>query len=360
MKNKVDDFMKQKIDTIKEQVSEAIEQRKPLKIVGGNSKAFLGRNTAGTSVEMADYEGIISYEPTELYITARAGTLLSDIKKALAKHGQMLAFEPAEVTGKTTIGGVVATGLSGPRRPYAGSVRDYVLGVRCINGLGKDMSFGGQVMKNVAGYDLSRLMTGAFGTLGIIIDVTLKVLPIPDFELTGIQQMSIQKALDMMHQLSAKAIPVSASCYDGDLLHIRLSGNEKVVNETLSVFNLEEYNNGDYFWNELRDFKSPVFNSVKPVWRLSVPSTSDLKLDDDMYLIDWGGAQYWLASERPAKDVYAMARELNGSAFSFLNGDRNGDVFQPLSDELLKLHQGLKNAFDPHRILNPGKMYATL
>ena len=352
--------MEQKIITIKEQVSDAIEQEKPLKIVGGNSKEFLGRNIAGTPIEMAEYTGVISYEPTELFITVRAGTLLSDIKQALVEHGQMLPFEPAEVTEKSTIGGVIASGLSGPRRPYTGSVRDFVLGVRCINGLGKDMSFGGQVIKNVAGYDLSRLMTGAYGTLGIIIEISLKVLPIPEFELTGYQAMSTLKALEMMHILSAKPIPLSATCYDGENLFIRLSGNEKVVKETLRVFDLEEYKNGDQFWNELRDFKSPIFNRGKTLWRLSVPSTSIINLEDVKYLIDWGGAQYWLASERSAKDIFAMARELGGSASLFRGGDRDGDVFQPLPDKLLKLHQELKHAFDPHRILNPGKMYASL
>jgi len=352
--------MEQKVKIIKEQISDAIEQDKSLKIVGGNSKAFLGRNTSGTPIEMTDYTGIISYEPTELYITARAGTLLCDVKQALADHGQMLPFEPAEVTEKSTIGGVVASGLSGPRRPYTGSVRDFVLGIRCINGLGKDMSFGGQVIKNVAGYDLSRLMTGAFGTLGIIIEISLKVLPIPEFELTGYQAMSIQKALEMMHKLSARPIPLSATCYEGDLLLIRLSGNEKVVKDTMKMSGLEEYKNGDTFWNELRDYKSPIFNTDKTLWRLSVPSTSNIKLEDEKYLIDWGGAQYWLVSERPAKDIFAMAREHGGSALLFRGGDHDGDVFQPLSDKLFKIHQELKHAFDPHRILNPGKMYEAL
>ncbi len=349
--------MEHKVKTIKEQISDAIEQVKPLKIVAGNSKAFLGRNTAGTPIEMADFTGIISHEPTELYITVRAGTLLSEVKQALAEHGQMLPFEPAEVTEKSTIGGVVASGLSGPRRPYAGSVRDFVLGIRCINGLAKDMSFGGQVIKNVAGYDLSRLMTGALGTLGIIIEISLKVLPIPEFELTAYQEMSMQKALEMMHKFSAKPIPLSATCYEGELLFIRFSGNEKLVKDTLIRFDLEEYKNGDTFWNELRDYKLPIFNSGNTLWRLSVPSTSNIKLEGEQHLIDWGGAQYWLASERPAKDIFAMAKELGGSALLFRGGDRDGDVFQPLSDNILKIHQNLKHAFDPHRILNPGKMY---
>jgi len=352
--------MDHKVITIKEQISAAIEQGEPLKIVGGNSKAFLGRNVVGKQIDMADYTGVISYEPTELYITVKAGSLLSDVKKVLAEKNQMLAFEPPEVNEKTTMGGVVATGLSGPRRPYAGSVRDFVLGVRCINGLAKEMSFGGQVIKNVAGYDLSRLLTGSYGTLGIILEVTLKVLPVPEFELTGCQAMSIQSALDMMHALSAKSVPVSASCYDGKMLFIRFSGNEKNVKDTLREFNLEEYSNGIYFWNELRDFKLPFFHTDSPIWRLSVPSTADLDIDEDKCLIDWGGAQYWFISERPANEVFTMAEKAGGSALLFRGGDRNGDVFQPLSDGLFKLQQNLKQAFDPHRILNSEKMYKNL
>ncbi len=352
--------MTQKIIKIKEQILTAIERIEPLHIVGGNSKAFLGRDISGMQIDMANYTGVISYEPTELYITVKAGTLLSDVKQILSEQGQMLAFEPPEVIEKTTMGGVVATGLSGPRRPYAGSVRDFVLGVRCINGLAKEMSFGGQVMKNVAGYDLSRLLTGSYGTLGVILEVTLKVLPIPEFELTGCQAMSVQSALDMMHAISAKAVPVSASCYDGKMLVIRFSGNEKNVKETLREFGLEEYSNGNHFWNELRDFKLPFFHTDSPIWRLSVPSTADLNLEEDKYLVDWGGAQYWLISERPTNEVFTMADEVGGSALLFRGGDRNGDVFQPLPVGLFKLQQELKQAFDPHRILNRKKMYEKL
>jgi glycolate dehydrogenase FAD-binding subunit len=352
--------MKQKIINIKEQIADAIEQRKPLQIVGGNSKAFLGRRIAGTLVEMADYKGIISYEPTELYITASAGTLLSDINNTLAEHGQMLAFEPAQVTDKTTIGGVVATGLSGSRRPYSGSVRDYVLGIRCINGLGKELTFGGQVIKNVAGYDLSRLMTGAFGTLGIILEVSLKVMPVSEFEMTCCRSLSVDKALAMMLELSAQAIPISASCYDGETLFIRLSGNEVAVKETSKTIDLDEYDQGPNFWNDLRDYKSSIFNSDINTWRVSVPVTARLDSGDDPFLIEWGGSLYWLNSERPAEEIFTMASEVGGSAMLFRGVDHEQDVFHPLADGLWSLHKGLKDAFDPHGILNPGKMYATL
>lgn len=352
--------MEQKIITIKEQISDAIEQGQPLKIIGGNSKAFLGRNIVGTAINMADHSGIISYEPTELFITVRAGTRLSDVKQLLAEQGQMLAFEPPEVNENTTMGGVIATGLSGPRRPYAGSARDFVLGISCINGLGKELSFGGQVMKNVAGYDLSRLMTGAFGTLGIITEMSLKVLPLPEFELTGFTEISLQKALDAIHDISSRSVPVSASCYDVGRLFVRFSGNEKVVKDALKAGGFEEYKEGKEFWKELRDYKASIFHSDKPLWRLSVPSTSNVNLENDDYLVDWGGAQYWIASDRPANEIFTMAEKLGGSALFYRGNVQNNDVFQPLSQGLFKLQQELKQAFDPHRILNREKMYANI
>ncbi len=352
--------MKEQIDSIKERVLNAVEESKPLKIVGGNSKAFLGRATTGTLVDVSAYSGVINYEPTELYITARAGTLLSDINNALSENGQMLAFDPPNVTDKTTIGGVVATGLSGSRRPYSGSVRDYVLGIRCINGLGKDLSFGGQVMKNVAGYDLSRLMTGAFGTLGIILEVSLKVVPIPEIEITCSRSMTKENALGQMQGLSAQAIPISASCYDGGVLHVRLSGNENSVKATSKKIDLDKEEQYLNFWNELRDYKAPIFDTDINIWRISVPTTANPDIGDDPYLVDWGGGLYWLNSERPAKEIFDLAREAGGSAMLFRGTVLDQELFQPLSKGLLSLHKGLKKAFDPHGILNPGKMYASL
>lgn len=352
--------MKEKLDSIKKHVLNAVEQSEPLKIVGGNSKAFLGRATTGILVDVSAYRGIISYEPTELYITARAGTLLSDINNTLTENGQMLAFDPPNVTDKTTIGGVVATGLSGSRRPYSGSVRDYILGIRCINGLGKDLSFGGQVIKNVAGYDLSRLMTGAFGTLGIILEVSLKVVPIPEVEITCCASMTKAKALATMLELSAQAIPISASCYDGEVLFVRLSGNEHSVKATSKKIELDREEQDFNLWNELRDFKAPIFNSDINTWRLSVPTTANPDIGDAPFLVDWGGGLYWLNSERPAKEIFDLAREVGGSAMLFRGADQNQESFQPLSQGLLSLHKGLKKAFDPHGIFNPGKMYASL
>ena len=352
--------MEQQIQTLRERILDAIKSAKPLKILAGKSKSFYGRDIEGEPLDMTSYSGVISYEPTELFITARSGTPISLIKQTLADSGQMLAFEPPQINSNATIGGAIATGLSGPRRPYAGSVRDYVLGVRCMNGLGKDMSFGGQVMKNVAGYDLSRLMTGALGTLGVLLEISIKVLPLPEIESTCRKSMTARNAVLMMNELSGKSLPLSAACYDGKYLFLRLSGNKKVVTEALNTLDFDEYLNGEQWWQGLRDYTLPIFKSGKPLWRLSVPSTTQLDLHEEEFLIDWGGAQYWLTSDRPSQEIFNQTAEAGGSATLFRNGDHHAEVFQPLTDEIFKLHSGLKQSFDPHRILNPGKMFAKI
>ncbi len=352
--------MEQQIQIIKEQVLNAVQLQQPLNIVGGNSKSFYGRKSEGDKLEMSEFSGIIKYEPTELYITVKAGTPLVEIIDVLKQQGQMLAFEPPLINSNTTIGGIVATGLSGPRRPYTGSVRDFVLGIKCINGLGQIMTFGGQVMKNVAGYDLSRLLTGSLGTLGIILEISLKVLPIPKFEMTGRKAMSYSEAIKTMNELSSKTFPVSAACYNKQYLYVRFSGIEKGIVSAIKTLGFDEYPGDEQWWQELRDFQLPVFTDNKLLWRLSLPSTSQLELKDDAFLVDWGGAQYWWASEQEADEVFSIAKKAGGSATLFKGGDQNGEVFQTLPSEIQKLHVGLKQAFDPHRILNPGKMYASI
>lgn len=350
----------QSIQTFRQQLMAALESGAPLAIRGGDSKPFIGRRLTLQSLDISPYRGIISYEPSELYITARAGTPLIEINAALAEKRQMLAFEPPLLTENTSIGGVVASGLSGPRRPYAGSARDHVLGVRCLNGLAKDLRFGGRVIKNVAGYDLSRLMTGAFGTLGVILEVTLKVMPMPDYEITCRQAMPEAAALARMRGFSAGALPVSAACYDGRALYVRLSGNRHAVKPALAGLALAQYEEGAVFWERLRDYKADLFVTDEPVWRLSVPPARDLDLAGRQYWIDWGGAQYWVKTKAPGESLFKLASQHGGHAMLFKNGADSADRFQPLSGALLSLHQALKQAFDPRRILNPGKMYQAI
>lgn len=352
--------METSVEQLHDQVLQAASQQSPLCIVGGNSKAFLGNLSQGEPLHVSGYRGILSYEPTELYITVRSGTPLAEVEQVLAESGQMLAFEPPRHTDATTVGGVIACGLSGPRRPYAGSARDFILGISCINGQGQQLQFGGQVMKNVAGYDLSRLLTGSFGTLGVILDITLKVLPMPRHEVTCIKHVSLEEARQTLADITSQPHPVSAAAFTDGKLHVRLSGKKELLDETVRALDMKVEIGADDWWQRLRDQQLPLFESRHNRWRLSLPVTTQLELDDEDFILDWGGAQYWLASSRESDAVYRQAAELGGSATLLKTREQLQERFQPLPDALLTLHRGLKNAFDPQRILNPGRMYAAL
>lgn len=353
--------MKQELSLIKKQINFAIKAKQKLKIVGGDSKSFYGRKIEGDVLNLSKYKGIVSYEPSELYITVRAGTLLSEVNDVLKEQNQMLAFEPPVVDKNTTIGGVVATGISGPRRPYTGSVRDFILGVRFINGFGSIVSFGGQVMKNVAGYDVSRLLTGSLGTLGAIIEVTFKVLPCPESELTFRKAISSKGFAKQLLTLNTGSVPLSGACYDGEFLYIRLSGKRQIIDNISSRLIFDPFQDGENLWKNIRDFKLSLFNSNRALWRISVPSTAKLKLlNTEDYLIDWGGAQYWVLSDRTNEQMFEMAEQQGGSAILFIGGDNRGEIFQPLSKGVFNLHAKLKKAFDPYLIFNYGKMYPSI
>jgi glycolate oxidase FAD binding subunit len=343
--------------TISEQVSEAAAHGNALAIQGGNSKAFYGRASHGEPLPLAEYSGILDYTPSELVISARAGTTLSELENTLAAEGQMLAFEPPHFGATATLGGSIACGLSGPRRPYAGAARDFVLGVNCINGKGDLLRLGGQVMKNVAGYDLSRTLTGSLGTLAVLLDVHLKVLPKPQQEITLYQDCPADEAIRRCNRWAGQALPLSAAChYDGQLV-IRLSGSARSVSAAAQTLGGERLDESNTFWQQLREQQLPLFTTEKPLWRLSVPPASaPLDIDGD-WLLDWGGAQRWLLSELPAQDIRLAAAAAGGHATLFRGGDRDGDVFHPLPAALLALHQRIKQTFDPAGVLNPGRMY---
>jgi glycolate oxidase FAD binding subunit len=342
-------------------VNEANVSRAPLKITGGNSKSCYGRETAGEPLPLSDYRGIVAYEPTELVITARAGTPLNEIEHALEQQGQMLGFEPPRFGPRATLGGTIACGLSGPRRPYAGAVRDFVLGVKCLNGQGEVLTFGGQVMKNVAGFDISRLMAGALGTLGVILEVSLKVLPKPESELTLRQEATPEQAITLMNTWAGQPLPVSATCFDGEALYTRLSGNGSALRAGQDRIGGDEIVHGERFWRELRDHQLPFFTGapVLPLWRLSVPQATPPLAALGTWLIEWGGGQRWLRTELPIEQIRAEAVKYAGHATLFRGGDRRAEVFSPLPPPLEQLHRRLKNAFDPNRIFNPGRMYST-
>ena len=340
-----------------DRVTHARRARESLRIMGSGSKQFYGRSVSGTTIDMRDYRGIIAYEPTELYITVRAGTPVREIETRLMEQGQMLAFEPPHYGDGATIGGVVATGLSGPRRPYTGSVRDYVLGIKCLSGHGEILNFGGQVMKNVAGYDVARLMTGALGTLGILLEITLKVWPRPEQELTLSGKMKFDQAIQSMNTWAGKPLSLSAACYDGERLHIRLSGKSSAVAVAAKQLPLQPDPAGADFWEKLREQQLDYFNDERPLWRLSVPTTTGKPDLSGEWLIDWGGAQRWLRSEDKPAVIFSEAKKQGGHAMLFRGGDRTEDVFQPLPASLMQLHLNLKQKFDPDRIFNRGCLY---
>ncbi len=334
---------------------EAIAQRTPLRIAGGDSKSFYGRVTQGEHLSVAGHRGVVSYEPTELVITARAGTPLADIEALLAEHGQALPFEPPHFGAGSTLGGAIASGLSGPRRPYAGSARDFVLGVTVLTGKGEILRFGGQVMKNVAGFDISRLLAGSLGTLGILLDISLKVLPRPETEKTLVFECSDAEAIQCFNTWSSQ--PLSAALFGNGRLYLRLSGSVAAVHAARGRLGGETIADATTFWAEVRDHRHSFFDDDVPLWRLSLPpATPPLDLPG-AWLLDWGGAQRWLKTSASAEAIRETAAKAGGHATLFRGGDRHSEVFHPLSPSAAALHKRLKAEFDPQAILNPGRMY---
>jgi len=348
------------LDAMAERVRAAAEGAQALCPRGGGSKDFYGNEPAGEPLDTRAYAGIVSYEPSELVVTARCGTPLAELERALASNGQMLPFEPPHFGVDATLGGCVAAGLSGPRRASAGGVRDFVLGTRLLDGRGRVLAFGGEVMKNVAGYDVSRLLTGSLGTLGVILEVSLKVLPRPPAEATLRLEAPQDRALEWMNQWAAKPLPISATCYLKGELHVRLSGAESAVRAARDKLGGEVVAHAEEFWTGVREHAYPYFAPETPLWRLSLPSTAaPLRLPGEA-LIEWGGALRWLSGAGDARAIREAAQRAGGHATLFRARDKSPGAFAPLTPVQLKLHRELKAVFDPARIFSPGRMYPEL
>ena len=372
--------MRDIVERFRERVRSAGEAGRSLRIRGGGTKDWYGQQIEGDVLDTRDYAGIVDYEPTELVVTARCGTPLAELEAALAERGQMLAFEPPHFGPDATVGGAVATGLSGPRRAAGGALRDFVLGARLLDGRGEVLRFGGQVMKNVAGYDVSRLLAGSLGTLGLILEVSLKVLPRAPREATlRIDGIGEIEALRRLNEWGGRPLPLSASCWhasaNGGVLSLRLSGAAAAVDAAAAAFGADHgaapVPDGAAFWRDVREQRHAFFDGTwhdagadmgadAALWRLSVPSTAAALVLSGSQLIEWGGAQRWLRAPGDADAaarIRATVAAVSGHATLFRGGDKSVGVFQPLAPAVARIHERLRDGFDPHRVFNRGRMY---
>jgi len=354
---------------LKDRIASARAARRALDIRGGGTKAFYGELPCGEPLPLGELAGISSYEPSELVVTARAGTLLADLEAALAEKGQCLAFEPPRFAAQGTVGGMVAAGLAGPARASVGAMRDFLLGATLLTGRGELLCFGGQVMKNVAGYDVARLLAGSWGILGVICEVSLKVLPRPAATATLRLERDEGAALALLSDLAAKPLPLNASAWHGGMLTLRLCGAQAAVRAASSALGgiALPPETAACWWSDVRDQRHEFFAIGESelaggecLWRLSVPATA-ARIDlPGRQFIEWGGGLRWWRTHADAAQLRAAAAEARGHATLVRGADKSAGAFTPVAEPLLGIHRRLKDAFDPDRILNPGRLYPGL
>ena len=357
-----DDIVAQWSDRIRA----ATAAQRPLRVRGAGTKDWYGQTLQGEILDTRAYRGIVAYDCAELVITARCGTPLAEIEAALAEHDQMLPFEPPHFGRGATLGGCIAAGLAGPRRAAAGAARDFVLGATIMNGQGEVLQFGGRVVKNVAGYDVARLMAGSLGTLGLILELSIKVLPRASVEATLKFDAHGTDAVRKLNEWGGRPLPITASAWRNGTLAVRLSGNENAVKTARSVLGGEVVDavEAERFWEGLREQTDPFFSMIPPksaLWRLALPSITEPLQLPGAQLMEWGGAQRWWITDTDAQTVRISAKQAGGHATIFRAGsayDRSAGVFTPLPTPLMKIHRGLKAAFDPERVFNRARMYA--
>ncbi|MCW9055928.1 MAG: glycolate oxidase subunit GlcE [Gammaproteobacteria bacterium] len=345
---------------IQHQLEQAVNHKTPVKLCAGNSKNFYGRKAVGDTLDMSAHRGVINYEPTELVITVRAGTPLKELQQILDAENQTFGFEPPSYGDTATIGGTIACNLSGPRRAFAGSARDFVLGSKIINGKAEQLHFGGEVMKNVAGYDVSRLMCGAMGTLGALLELSIKVIPKPESELTLVHELTATESLKKVHQFGRQALPISATCFDANKLYFRLSGSAGALTAARKLIGGDEVASGDNYWQQLKEQQSTFFKTDQNIWRLSLVSNAPILNLSGKTLYEWNGAQRWLVSDEDETVIRNKVAKQGGHAVCFRQHKKTEHVFHPLETGLFKMHRQLKQAFDPDSLLNPGRIYADL
>ncbi len=348
------------LSDLKEQVWAARKAQRPLCIVGGDSKRHIGREPTGDPIDIGTYSGVVDYQPSELVITVRAGTTIAEMQEVLAEENQVLAGEPPEFDGEATVGGTLACNLSGPARPWQGSIRDHVLGVRIINGRGEHLRFGGQVMKNVAGYDVSRLMAGAMGTLGILTEVTLKVAPRPEATVTVRRSMGAGEALQAVNTLCRTPLPVTGTCWYEGSLHVRLAGPDSAISAASAQLKGDLLPDDDGFWRALRDMRLPFFVDAEDLWCILLRPSREHFLQDERWLIDWRGARRWLAAGSDRESIDRLVANVGGEAWQMRGAPDGADVFPGRRGAYCKMLLQLKQALDPAGIFNPGRLYSWL
>ena len=352
------DFLQQ----LGQHIDQCARAGRAVQIKGGGSKDFYGGPLEGEVISTHGFSGILEYEPTELVITAKAGTLLSEIEAAVASQRQMLAFEPPRFGSNSTLGGVIASGLAGPRRATHGGVRDFVLGTTLMDGRGQVLHFGGTVMKNVAGYDVSRLLAGSMGCMGLLLDISVKVLPVPATEVTLRFEMTEAQFIERANRWLGDPLPISGSHWHAGVACLRLSGAQAAVDEAVKKLGGEPVANeaGIALWNALRDQTHEFFNWGGDLYRLSLPATTPPVSSGCETLIEWAGSQRWLrapADSNPVK-IQAMAQNLNGHATLYHTPtlSKRALAFTSPAPALKSIQQKLKREFDPAGIFNPGHM----
>lgn len=351
--------MGSQIDTIIEGVTAARDTKKPVFICGGKTKLdILGRQCGALPLSVASHTGIVELEAGELVLTARSGTTLKEIEQTLMPLGLELAFEPPYFGDAATLGGTLACNLSGPARPWRGSIRDAVLGAQLINGKAELLNFGGKVMKNVAGYDVSRLQAGALGTLGVITEISLKIMPRAEATTTLMFEMSAADAIQTMNQKAGEPKPLSGAAWVDGKLYLRLAGAAAAVSNTARLWGGEQISAGQDFWMNLKEMALPFFAGSEPVWRASLKSTAVHLEQFGEQLIDWGGAQRWVRGEQDVPELERYAADAGGHITLFRGGERSSEVRHPLDSTQQRLQTRLKNSFDPDGILNPGRLYS--
>lgn len=343
---------------LQERIQAAAATGQPLFVRGNGSKAFYADAAEAEPLAVAEHRGVVAYEPTELVLTARAGTPLAAIEELLAQHGQMLPFEPPHFAGEPSFGGMVAAGFSGPRRFAMGTVRDAVLGVECLNGRGERQRFGGVVMKNVAGYDVSRLMVSSFGNLACLLEVSVKVLPVPEQEQTHVLALEYAAGLELLQRLTANAVPVSATAYLDGQLYLRLSGPERVLAAAGRELGGEKLEAAGSFWRDLRDHRLPFFQSQQSLWRISLPPHTELAAVNAHGLSECGGQIVWLHADTALEELLPQVRTLGGHAHLFHAGPAASTVPPPPRSPVLdQLFARVKQAFDPKGIFTSTRRY---